>query len=51
VPRECVGDQGVEPHEANLLDIDRRYVDVVPLDEVVAYLEAIRADVHAPALR
>jgi maleamate amidohydrolase len=42
VPRECVGDQGREPHEANLLDIDRRYVDVVALDEVLDYLETVR---------
>jgi maleamate amidohydrolase len=36
VPRECVGDQGEEPHEANLLDIDRRYADVLPLEEVLS---------------
>jgi len=41
VPRECVGDQGEEPHEANLLDISRRYVDVLPLAEVLDYLAGV----------
>ncbi len=41
VPRECVGDQGLEPHEANLLDIGRRYVDVVPVAEVINYLDTV----------
>jgi maleamate amidohydrolase len=40
VPRECVGDQGLVPHEQNLLDIDRRYVDVVAVDVVFDYLRA-----------
>jgi maleamate amidohydrolase len=42
VPCECVGDQGQESHDANLLDIDRRYVDVVPVAEVITYLEGIQ---------
>jgi maleamate amidohydrolase len=40
VPRECVGDQDQVPHEQNLLDIDRRYVDVVAIEEVAEYLRA-----------
>jgi nicotinamidase-related amidase len=39
VPRECVGDRAPGPHEANLLDIDGKYGDVVAVDEVVAYFE------------
>ncbi len=31
VPRECVGDRAPEPHEANLVDIQAKYADVVPL--------------------
>lgn len=38
VPRECVGDRAPGPHEANLFDIDGKYGDVVPADEVLAYL-------------
>jgi maleamate amidohydrolase len=41
VPRECVGDQGEEPHEANLLDVDRRYADVLPLDEVLSEIGGV----------
>lgn len=40
VPRECVGDVEQEPHDANLRDIQRRYADVLPLAEVLAYLAA-----------
>ena len=29
VPAACVGDRAVGPHEANLLDIDSKYADVV----------------------
>ncbi|MFI0350016.1 isochorismatase family protein [Actinomadura sp. 9N407] len=36
VPRECVGDREPGPHEANLLDIDAKYADVVAAAEVVA---------------
>jgi hypothetical protein len=31
VPRECVGDRERGPHEANLLDIDAKYADVINL--------------------
>ncbi len=40
VPRECVGDRAQAPHEANLIDIDAQYADVVPTAEALAYLEA-----------
>ena len=35
VPRECVGDRAQAPHEANLLDIDGKYGDVVDLATVL----------------
>lgn len=41
VPRECVGDRAPEPHEANLVDIQAKYGDVVPVDEAIAYLERV----------
>ena len=34
VPRECVGDRAQAPHEANLFDIQAKYADVVPLEDV-----------------
>ncbi len=46
VPRECVGDRAPAPHEANLIDIDAKYADVVPLDAAIAYLH--RSGVSAP---
>ena len=39
VPRECVGDRAAGPHEANLLDIDGKYGDVMGLEEVLERLE------------
>lgn len=36
VPRECVGDRAAGPHEANLLDVDAKYADVIGLDEALA---------------
>jgi len=40
VPEEAVGDRALEPHEANLFDINAKYGDVRPVDEVVDYLAA-----------
>jgi len=41
VPLECVGDRAQEPHEANLFDIGSKYGDVLPLREVLEYLEGL----------
>ena len=41
VPRECSGDRAAGPHEANLFDIDQKYGDVMPLEEVVRELEEL----------
>ena len=41
VPRECVGDRAPEPHEANLVDIQAKYADIVPLKEALAYLQRV----------
>jgi N-formylmaleamate deformylase len=38
VPRECVGDRALEPHEANLFDINAKLADVVPFEDALAYL-------------
>lgn len=45
VPRECVGDRAPEPHEANLIDIQAKYADVVSLEDALAYLERVREKV------
>jgi nicotinamidase-related amidase len=39
VPRECVGDRASAPHEANLVDIQAKYADVVSLAEAIAFVE------------
>jgi maleamate amidohydrolase len=41
VPRECVGDRAQGPHEANLIDIQAKYADVVPVEDALSYLEGI----------
>lgn len=38
VPEEAVGDRALEPHEANLFDINAKYADLRPVEEVVDYL-------------
>ena len=38
VPREAVGDRLESAHEANLLDIDLKYGDVMSVDDVVGAL-------------
>jgi len=42
VPLEAVGDRADEPHEASLFDIDAKYGDVVPVDDVLEYLGKLR---------
>ena len=41
VPREACGDRNSAAHEANLYDLNTKYVDVVSLDEAIALLEAV----------
>ena len=38
VPRECVGDRAAGPHQANLVDIDGKYGDVMGLADVLRRL-------------
>jgi len=45
VPREAVGDRDAAAHEANLYDIDAKYGDVVPLEDVLGYFAAQREEV------
>ena len=40
VVRDCVGDRSAVAHEWTLFDIQARFADVVPLDEVLTYLSA-----------
>lgn len=47
VAPEVVGDRAVSPHEANLLDIDAKYADVVPLTDVLGYIDRLPDDLPA----
>lgn len=39
VPEEAVGDRNLQAHEANLFDLNAKYADVRPIDEVLGQLE------------
>ncbi len=39
VPEECVSDKHESPHYANLYDMSLKYADVLPVAEVLAFLE------------
>jgi maleamate amidohydrolase len=41
VIRDCVGDRALEPHEANLFDMDAKYGDVVSKSEVMRFLSSL----------
>jgi len=41
VPREAVGDRNHEAHEANLYDLDTKYADVVPVEDVLSAVEEL----------
>lgn len=41
VPKECVGDRSPEQHAANIVDIDGKYGDVVPLTDVIDYFDTL----------
>jgi maleamate amidohydrolase len=39
VPEECVSDKHESPHFANLYDMSLKYADVLPVAEVLAFME------------
>lgn len=41
VPEECVFDRDEAPHAINLFDMEQKYADVIPLAEVLAYLDEV----------
>lgn len=38
IPEECIGDRSTEQHDANIYDMDAKYADMRPLEEVLTYL-------------
>ena len=49
VPRECVGDRAA-PHEANLVDIQAKYADVVSIEDALTYIESVTQKVRRPGV-
>ena len=41
IPLECVADRSTEIHKGNLFDINAKFGDVVPLEEVVDYFNKL----------
>ena len=41
VPVECAGDRCVSAHWANLFDMDMKFADVLPLQEVLDYIKTL----------
>lgn len=41
VPRDCVGDRAIGPHEANLFDIGQKYGNVIDSAEIESILDRI----------
>ena len=39
IPLEAVGDPAQEPHQANLFEIGSKYGDILPIDDVIQYLD------------
>jgi hypothetical protein len=44
VAEECVFDRHQAPHAINLFDMNQKYADVLPLSEVMSYLDRFEAD-------
>ena len=44
VAEECVFDRHEACHAVNLFDMDQKYADVLPLDEILKYLDVWRSE-------
>lgn len=42
VARECVADRARGPHDASLFDLQEKYADVEPTDEIIAHLDRLQ---------
>jgi maleamate amidohydrolase len=49
VPKDCVADRAPLSHTVNLFDMDSKYADVVPSDEVLRYLNGLAVPRQAKA--
>lgn len=46
VPEECVFDRGITTHAINLFDIQQKYGDVIPTEQVLNLMENIKIEVN-----
>lgn len=44
VPEECVFDRGITTHAINLFDIQQKYGDVIPVEQVISLLETLKQE-------
>ncbi|MEH7178024.1 isochorismatase family protein [Neobacillus vireti] len=44
VPEECVFDRGITTHAINLFDIQQKYGDVIPVEQVISHLKALKLE-------
>lgn len=44
VPEECVFDRGITTHAINLFDIQQKYGDVIPVEQVISLLETLKIE-------
>ena len=44
VPEPCVFDRDEASHAINLYDMDQKYADVIPLDDVIGYLRSMASE-------
>ncbi len=48
VPEDCVGDMGEAAHQANLLDVGRRYADITTSETCIAHIQRLAASQGNP---
>jgi maleamate amidohydrolase len=41
IAKECVGDQGIDPHRANLFDIQNRYGDILSNNQIISHFTKV----------
>ena len=48
IARECVGDVEHGPQEANLIDMERRYADIVGVEDIITYIDTLPIQGYNP---
>jgi len=48
IARECVGDVEHGPQEANRIDMERRYADIVGVEDIITYIDTLPIQGYNP---